>query len=128
MENILSCGAINAKTDISSRYAKFFKGLRESPSTEVSILCNLVSRDLRSTTGKNINFVNTVSRGNVWYDSMSKIKNGLKNFGSASVPEKEVWRVPYLETLLQQRQEWHYRGEIEEEEAVQSLIESLCVN
>ena len=128
VENILSCGAINAKTDILSRYAKFFKGLRESPSTEVSILCNLVSRDLRSTTGKNINFVNTVSRGNVWHDSMSKIKSGLKDFGFASVPEKEVWRVPYLETLLQQRQEWHYRGEIEEEEAVQSLIESLCVN
>ena len=50
----LYCGVASAETDILGRYAKFFRGLKTSTSQEVQVLFNLVSRDLQSTTGKNL--------------------------------------------------------------------------
>ena len=57
VQQVLACGGISAKVDIMTRYCKFFRGLRTSPCREVSILANLVARDVRSVTGMNVKMV-----------------------------------------------------------------------
>ena len=51
VDRVLSHGISHIRDDIIARYVTFLKSLRESPSTEVSVLVNLVSRDIRITTG-----------------------------------------------------------------------------
>ena len=64
----------------------------------------------------------------VWSDSPFKIRAGQVKADTVQVDNVDKWRVGYLGTLLQQRQEWHYLGEVEEEERLQTLVDSLCVN
>ena len=61
LQEVLTCGDTSARTDILSRYGKFVKGLKSSASEEVRILFNLVSRDLQSTTGRNLKFLEAQS-------------------------------------------------------------------
>ena len=42
--------------------------------------------------------------------------------------DQDKWRIQYLRLLLEQRQDWHYRGEEDQEEEVQRLVDSLCIN
>ena len=51
VQQVLSPGLDSARTDILVRYARFFQSLRKSTSKEVAMLANLVSRDMRTTTG-----------------------------------------------------------------------------
>ena len=44
------------------------------------------------------------------------------------VPAGDYWRPGYLALLLEQRQEAHYGGYQEEEDRLNELIESLCIN
>ena len=92
------------------------------------LLANLIARDRRSVTGKNVRLVMEISGVDVWSGSPAKTRAGLIKAEIVDVAPVDKWRVKYLDTLLQQRQEWHYRGEEEEEEQVQTLIDSLCVN
>ena len=128
VQQVLACGAISAETDIMARYCKFFQGLRQSPSTEVSILANLLARDKRSCTGRNVSYVMDKSGCDVWSDSPGKVKAALHISGEVDIAGQDLWRVNYLETLLQHRQQWHYLGDKDEEQRVQTLIDSLCVN
>ena len=128
VQQVLACGGSSAKVDIMSRYGKFFQGLRKSPCREVAILANLIARDRRSVTGRNVNIVSEHSGCDVWGDSPFKIKEGLVKADTVQADNVDKWRVGYLGTLLQQRQEWHYLGEVEEEERLQTLVDSLCVN
>ena len=57
VDRMLGSGISHVRTDILSRYIKFFKSLRESPSVEVSVLVHIVARDVRTTTGRNIQHV-----------------------------------------------------------------------
>ena len=128
VQQVLACGASSARVDIMARYGKFFQSLRKSPCREVAILANLIARDRRSVTGKNVRLVMENSGADVWSGSPAKIRAGLVEAELVEVAAVDKWRVKYLDTLLQQRQEWHYRGEMEEEEQIQTLIDSLCVN
>ena len=44
------------------------------------------------------------------------------------VPDKDAWRLPYAWRLLEQRLQHYYSGNTEEEEIVQSLLDSLVKN
>ena len=57
VQRILSCGLYSARTDILGRYSKFVKSLKSSPSDEIRILVNIVSRDVQSNTGRNMHAV-----------------------------------------------------------------------
>ena len=115
--------------DIMSRYCKFFLSLRTSPCKEVSTLANLVVRDVRSVTGRNIKLISELSGSNLWSDSPGKVRAGLMEAEIIVNFEKEdSWRVNYLGSLLRHRQAWQYRGDKEQVAKVQSLIDSLCVN
>ena len=93
-----------------SRYTKFFKALRTSPSMEVSVLANIVGRDVRTTTGSNLHLIGNVTGLDPWRCFDSQVKRVMKE-KLVKVPEMDKWRLPYLGKLLEQR-----------------LIESVCVN
>ena len=57
VDHLLSSGLSSVRCDILSRYNKCVKGLRVSPSMEVSIMCGVVARDVQSTTGHNLNII-----------------------------------------------------------------------
>ena len=128
LQHVLSCGGPSAKVDIMARYSRFFRSLCQSPSKEVAILANLIGRDKRSVTGRNVSQIMEKTGCNVWSDSSVKVKAALLEAEMVEVAAIDKWRLPYLDVLLQQRQEWHYLGESEEKERVQGLIDSLCVN
>ena len=128
VQQVLACGSTSAELDIMARYCKFFQGLRNSPSTEVAVLANIVARDKRTCTGKNVSLVMEKSGCDIWSDSPGKVKSTLHASGEVEVDRQDKWRVNYLRTLLEHRQEWHYLGNQDEEEKVQKLIDSLCVN
>ena len=128
LQQVLACGGTSARVDIMARYTRFFQGLCRSPCQEVSILANLLGRDRRSVTGRNISLVSTLSGCDGWSESSAKVKAALSEAETVDVRDEDHWRVQYLGTLLQQRQEWQYLGEVEELEKIQKLIDSLCIN
>jgi hypothetical protein len=128
VQQVLACGTSSARTDILTRYCKFFKSLRNSPSREVAVLANLIARDRRSVTGSNVQLVMLESGCNVWTDSPGKVRAGLMKKETVAVEDCDQWRVKYLGTLLEHRQEWQYLGYEEEVEGIQKLVDSLCVN
>ena len=126
LQQVLTAGVTSAKVDILARYRNFFHGLRRSPCYEVSVMANIASRDLRSTTGSNIRFVEQVSGLDLWSCNYFELKEALKQNEMVDVPILDQWRIKYLDTLLAQRQELHYVGATVEEERVAELITALC--
>ena len=61
VERLLSCDISPIKTDVLAKYVNFFSSLRKSPSMEVSVLANIVARDIRTTTGSNLALVREVT-------------------------------------------------------------------
>ena len=128
VQQVLGCGMTSARTEIMARYCKFFQGLRSSPSKEVCVLVNLVTRDIRSSTGKNVRLVSDNSGKDPWADTVGQVRAGLRENDAVEVEDEDKWRIQYLRSLLEQRQDWHYRGEEDQEEEVQRLVDSLCIN
>ena len=99
--------------NILARYRNFFHGLRKSPSYEVTVMANIASRDLRSTTGSNLRFVQDASGLDPWACSALQLKEGLEQKEQVAVPMQDMWRTKYLATLLAHRQELNYIGATE---------------
>ena len=125
VDHLLSCNHTSVRTDILTRYVKFVKGLQASPSMEVAVMCGVVSGDVRSTTGCNLNEIGWEVGLNPQSISLGRVKEVLGERLSP-IAEVEKWRVGYLGKLLQVRGEALYEGG----ETIQltSLIDSLCVN
>ena len=126
VQQVLSCDQTTAKADVLTRYGKFFKGLRASTSKEVATMANLVSRDIQTTTGKNLRLIETSSGLSAWDAGQDKLKEAVRMKEAVSVDEAERWRIHYLCKLLAQKQELSYLGE--EVEEISSLINSLGIN
>ena len=94
----------------------------------MAVLANLIARDTRSVTGSNVQLVMQKSGCNVRTDSPDKVRTSLMENGTVAVEDSDKWRVKYLGTLLEHRQEWQYLGSEEEVEEIQKLVDSLCVN
>ena len=126
VQQVLSCDETTARTDLLARYGKFFKSLRSSTSMEVATMANLVSRDIQSTTGKNLRLVEKSSGLSAWEASPVKLKEAIKKKETVTVEDIDLWRIPYLDKLLGRKQEVAYMGEDVEE--ISSQINSLCIN
>ena len=94
-----------------ARYCKFFQGLRQSPSTDVSILANLLAKDKRYCIGRNDM---EKSGCDVRSDSPGKVKAAFHIHGEVDIARQDLWRLKYLETLYQHRQQWPYLGDKDE--------------
>jgi hypothetical protein len=76
------------KTDVIGQYIKFFKSLRESPSREVSVLAHVVARDVRTTTGRNLQLVRDLSGLDPWSCLGSQVKKVMAD-KLAVLPEQD---------------------------------------
>ena len=125
----LSGSMVPVKRDILSRYAGFYRSLLRSPCREVSILARIVAKDIRTTTARNLKFLEEETGGKTWAASALMVKKALIA-GEKVVPAEDSWRVPYLGKLLEERDKLVYQGleDSKEVESVQSLIDSLCTN
>ena len=75
VQQVLAPGLTSARVDIQERYGGFFRGLRKSPSREVSVIANLSGRDIRSTTGRNLALLRESSGLDPWmYGSQDYLK------------------------------------------------------
>ena len=126
VQQVLSAEMDSARTDILVRYGKFLTSLKNSPSKEVAMMANLVSRDVRTTTGANLKLIQEASGLPIWGTSQEKLREALRVEEAVMVPKCDKWRVPYLSKLLEHRQELYYMGEDVKEN--DDLINSLCIN
>ena len=74
VQQVLSCGYTTARTDILTRFVKYFQSLLVAPSHEVRTVALLVARDLRTTTGKNLHLVRQETQLDPWTVKPSVIK------------------------------------------------------
>jgi len=89
---------------------------------------NIVSRDIRTTTGSNLAFVQVASGLDpVSYGSI-RIKEKISKREIVAIPENDHWRLLYLSKLLEQRQVSYYLGNADEMKDLSQLIESLCIS
>ena len=128
VQRVLSVGVTSAKVEILARFANFFRGLRKCPSAEVAVMANIVGRDIRSTTGSNLQLLEEASGLNPWVYDSSRLKVDLSSRDSVEVSDQERWRVMYLRKLLETKQNYHYLGDGERVKNVSNLIDSLCIN
>ena len=67
-------------------------------------MANLASRDIRTTTGKNLKYVEEVSGLDPWQYSSARMKQELVENDKVDIPTQDQWRVMYLASLLEKRQ------------------------
>ena len=120
----LICAVLPSHFDILSCYVKFVSSLQCSASAEVTVLANIVLRDVRSDTGANIRFLMSETGLDV-KAGISQIKRTLTS--KLSLPEDcDAWRLQYLGKLLTERGELYYRSE--DTQHISDLVDSLCIN
>ena len=90
-----------------ARFHTFFLSLLESPSSEVRIIARLAARDLRTSLGSNLRLLKEKSGLDPWIATPATMKRELRQGCQTEIPEKEKWRLPYLEKLLNARL-WAY--------------------
>ena len=71
----------------------FFKSLRESPSGEVSVLVHIVGREIRTTTGNNLQMIRDLSGLDPWCCTSKQVKNVLMDSVS-EVPDLDCTTWP----------------------------------
>ena len=91
-------------------------------------MANIVSRDVRTTTGSNLRLPSLVSGLDVWNATQNDLRESIGRSLQVPVENINSWRIIYLDKLLAQRQELSYLGLSMEKEKVQELIDSLCRN
>ena len=117
VDHLLCSGLSSVRSDILSRYVKFARGLKFSPSMEVSVMFGVVS----TTTGQNLNTIRSETGLDPLACSLVKVREEL---AGRLVAVGDVWRVKYLGKLLEARGEANYKGEDTHQLTV--LIDSLC--
>ena len=123
VENLLAADFTTLRTQILSRYVKFFQKLLSSKSLEVKILAELVGKDATSTTGNNLARIRLESGLDPWVVSGSTMSAKLP---PAEVPDQDEWRLPLLEKYIRKRHE--AESNLEDTDQLNELINSLCSN
>ena len=123
VDHLLCSGLSSVRSDILSRYVKFVRGLKLSPSREVAVMFGVVAGDVNTTTGQNMNILRLETGLDPLTSSLVKLKAELGR-KLVAVPDEDIWRVKYLGKLLEARGEANY--EREDTEQLTVLIDSLC--
>ena len=91
-------------------------------------MSRLLARDIQSVTGKNLKYVKVVSGLDPWCSRKGQLREALVTAEVVEVPQQDMWRLPYLSSLLSQRREAHNTAEEHEEKRLTELIDSLVKN
>ena len=121
VDNLLAVNHWSIKKQLLSRYTNFFKGLLKSKSREIVVVANIVSRDVRSVTGKNLNLIFTETGLDPWLIPAANVREAVP---ISKVPEEDMWRLPLLCQYLQKRMELN--AQLEDTKELTNLIDSLC--
>ena len=122
VDNMLSCGFPSVRSQVLSRYVKFFHTLLSSPSKEVAVIARLVGGDAGSNTGRNMLNIRLESKLNPATSPILKMKEFF--YRITEVPESERWRLPLLTKYVNLRSNLVLN--CSSTEYIDTLIESLC--
>ena len=106
----------------------FFRSLLDSPSSEVAVVARLAARDLCSSVGTNLALLQRETGLDPWVVGPGHLQAALLAKERVEVPDRDKWRVPYLERLLAERLQAYYIADTLAEEQLTVLINSLVVN
>ena len=109
------------RNQVLGRYPAFFQKLLNSPSREIRLLANIVGRDHRSTTYKNLQHIKNLSSLNPWDFSSLKIKLHLP---TKQVPENQKWRLGLMANLMKIKGEKYVNAE--DATKICAMLDSLC--
>ena len=121
VEGHLNSGAPLLRNMVLSRYPTFYQNLTRSPSVEVSLMAEMASKDARTTTAGNLEYLASLTSLDCATASKLEVKSLLP---VEMVPENESWRLGLLDTLLKERCCIEKEGG--DTKRVISMISSLC--
>ena len=90
---------------------------------EVALVASVVSRDVRSTTGRNLWLIQEETGLNPYTARPAQVRDRLM---LAAVPEQDTWRLGLLESYLSERRT--LESNMEDTEPITGLIDSICIN
>ena len=114
---------MSLRNQVYSRYPKFLKKLLNSPSKEIRFLSKVLVSDPRSIIGKNIWYLNNLTKTDVSRVDSSEFKRLLP---VNIIPDNEKYRLGLLTTLLQVRENKQFNEFNLTKKMTQELIDSLC--
>ena len=117
VENVLVSSFVTLRHQVYARYVTYFQGLFKSSSKEVRHLARIVSRDIRSTTCKNVLLIHELTGLSPWDYSKRRVQERLRK---AQVPDNDEWRPGLLLKLLERRRDTDNRVNLDK------MIDSLC--
>ena len=122
VEGFLAKDQLSLRNQVLSRYPGFYRKLQSSPSKEVRMLVNMVSKDPRSTMCKNIKFIRekTGFEQPEYYSSI-RVKEALP---VQRVPTHELWRLGLLVKLMEMKKKKFM--EVKDSQQLTAMIDSLC--
>ena len=128
LQQVLAPGIPSLRVNLLLRFRKFFRSLLTSPSPEVQVAALLAARDIRSSVGSNLALLGEETGLDPWTCPTGQLRAALTHAEEVSVPAEDAWRVPYTWRLLEERLRHFYSGDIQEEQRVQGLLDSLVTN
>ena len=121
VENLLGKNFPTLRSSILSRFVKFFHGLTKCTGMETTTLAGLAQADARSTLGKNLRKITLETGKDARWAAPAIFRDCFK---AIPVPEGDMWRIPLLARLLEERRD---KEAMEEDtETVEELLNSLC--
>ena len=88
VDHLLAANLVSTRRQVLSRYVKFFRGLLSSRSKEVALVASVISRDVRSTTGRNLWLIEEETYLNPFMARPAEVRDRLK---LAAVPEQDSY-------------------------------------
>ena len=122
VDHLLCEGFSSMRVNVLSRYVKFFQGLLSHSSKEVSLVANLVGRDIESFTGRNLRCIQEDTELNPWVATSLQVQSKYKS--KVTLDQRDSWRDYLLKNYLDRRQ--FLRKQLKPTEEIDDLIESLC--
>ena len=121
VENLLAKKFIPVRTELMSRFVQFYCSLLQSPSKEVQTMAIMVKNDARTTTARNLEFIQKESG----LDFTNLTANGVRSaVPRTPIPENMEWTVSLLPKLLKQRRE--IENTFLDTSFISISIDSLC--
>ena len=111
VQQVLAPHVKSLKVQILCKFRGFFRSLLDSPSREVAVVAKLAARDLRSSLVTNLALLQREAGLDLWVVSPGHLQAALLAKERVEVPDRDKWRVPYLERLLAERLQAYYRAD-----------------
>ena len=122
VEGFLAADFTSLRNQVLSRYPGFFRNLLNSPSKEVRILARLVANDPRSTTCRNLRYMEELTQlTKPQYYTAMRVRDSLP---VRKVPEQENWRLGLLTSLMKVKNEKYKR--VEDTQHICAMLDSLA--